>query len=188
MKKILIGVLILFAIILFVSIYDITLCQFRKDLIVNLMGSLLAGILLTLILFALKEYVFKINLSGEWEVVEVIEETTYLPYKGFKLFYTFHILQKGTELIGTGEKIKQIESEEITTVFEVTKRTRVEFEGYIEKGYLTKTKIYFLLHDFGRIRESSTTYTLTVNNKSFLNGIFKSTAANAKGPVIMKKV
>ncbi len=187
MKKTLIAILSVFFIILFISVFDPSCYQFRRDLNINLMGSLLAGILLTLILFALNEYVFKINLSGEWEVEEIIHETTHLPYKDFKIFYTFHMLQKGSEIIGTGEKIRQVENEKTTTVFETDKRTRVEFEGYIEKGYLTETKIYFLIHDFGRRRETSTTYELTFNEKS-LTGIFKSTAANAKGSVIMKKI
>lgn len=188
MKKILIAILVAFSIALVISIYDITLHQFRKDLVVNLMGSLLAGILLTIILFALNEYLFKINLSGEWEVEEIMSEISYIEYQDYKVYYTFHLLQKGNEIIGIGEKIKQIESEEITTVFETTKRTRVEFEGYIEKGYLTRTKIYFLIHEFGRQRESSTTYTLTLKEKHTLIGIFKSTAANAKGPVALKRM
>lgn len=188
MKKSLIPILIVFAIIFFLSLFDITNCHLKKDLYINLMGSLLAGILLTLILFGLNEYVFKINLSGEWEVEEIIEETTHLPYKDFKIFYTFHILQKGFEIIGTGEKIKQIENEKTTTVFETIKRTRVEFEGYIEKGYLSETKVYFLIHDFGRLRESSTTYNLVFKEKNLLIGTFKSTAANAKGSVIMRKI
>lgn len=165
--------------------YDYCLHTIRWGMWDNFWGSLYAGLAIAAIYFFLDEYMFNVNLNGEWNVVEYIDETSHGPYKNYKLYYTFHIWQNGNQLKGYGEKIKQDEGGGILTIFETAKRVRLEFEGHIEKGYVSKSKIYLLYDEHGQIRDSSTTYTLEIKNKNSLVGKFKSTAASARGRVEM---
>ena len=188
MNKKFISIGLIFLAIVIFSVFKIEykfLSLFRHDLSVNLVGSFLAGALLTLTLFILNEYVFKVNLTGEWEIIETIAEAKV--YQGYKVHYTFHILQKGSNIVGYGEKTKEFQNNEVPMVFERTKRVRVEFEGYIEKGYVSETKIYLLIYEYGRERETSSTYFLKIKDQNTLSGYFSSTAADAKGPLLMKK-
>ncbi len=167
--------------------YDYCLHTIRWGMWDNFWGSLYAGLAIAVIYFFLDEYVLYVNLNGEWNVEEYIDETSYSQYKDYKLFYTYHIWQNGNQIKGYGEKIKQDEGGGTITIFEPSKRVRVEFEGHIEKSYLKKSIIYLLIYEKGRIRESSTTYTLQIKDNKKLEGEFKSTAASARGRIILNQ-
>jgi hypothetical protein len=149
-------------------------------------GSFLAGFLLTIMLFALDEYIFNINITGEWNAAEILLETSG-PYKGYQLFYTFHLLQKGYELIGYGEKIKEIENDGTITIFDRDKRVRLEVVGYLKRGYLRQSKIYLLVYELGRIRASTSIITITIKNPNSFKGNSSSTAADAKSIIEFTK-
>jgi hypothetical protein len=179
-------------VLLFFFIFSVTEIQFnflkyfRHDLNSNLIGSFFAGFLLTIILFALDEYIFNINITGEWNVKEILVETSG-PYIGYHLFYTFHLLQKGYEIVGCGEKIRQTESDGKLITFERNKRVRLEVEGYLKRGYLSRTKIYLLIYEHGRRRDTSSIITLSMKEASSFKGNFSSTAADAKGMIEFTK-
>jgi hypothetical protein len=153
-----------------------------SEIIVTVVG----GLILALLLFLLNEYVFKkANLTGEWKTTICITETTYRPYENLKIEYKVHLLQKGAELLGSGEKIKDIHTDGSETKFAADKRVQLDIDGYFEKKYFRKCKIYLQVNEAGRIRETRATYTLTFDNKNKMTGTFISTAANQKGLVEM---
>lgn len=160
-----------------------------NDLGINVLGTILGGMLLTLILFLLNEYVFKKkNLSGEWNTVIKIEETSFNPFKDLQIEYKIHLLQKGYELSGSGEKIKDIKQDGSETVFEREKRVIILVDGYFERKYFAKSKIYLNINEEGRKRKTRATYTLTLKNDKNLEGTFITTAADASGKINMTKI
>lgn len=162
------------------------MCTFlsNADLWNNVLGTIIGGLAFTLILFILNELVFpKINLTGEWTAVLKIKKTTYKPYENLAIEYKLHILQKGNELIGSGEKIKDINTDGSQTIFQPEKRVQIEINGYYRKKYFSKSKVYLNIFEEGRNRESRSTYILNVDEDKKLKGVFTSTAANSEGDV-----
>ena len=195
MKKKIIWILLIFSGLLIFSLYKVPQLKEKNDLLINILGTIFGGGILAFFIVLIDEIVYKINITGEWEISEIIETPGTNPYLGYKVFYTFHILQKGSEIVGYGEKTKEIQNEKGEYVFEREKRVRVEFTGYIEKGtgfikkgFVNGTQICFLIYEYGRKRETSSTYFLTVQNSSFLKGNYFSTAGDARGPVQLKKI
>lgn len=189
MKSKLLSFLLIIFLVSFVavSIYDFNMGDFRKNVCENLIGGLIAAIVFAFVLFAVNEFVYRIDISGEWTVMEKFDSVNYAKYQDYQVFYTFHLLQRGNEVLGFGEKVKQIESPNITTNFVPENRTRVEVTGYVRKGYLRDTTLNILIYEKGRIRDSTTLYFLKFTNDKQLEGTFTSTAANAKGPITMYK-
>ena len=82
-----------------------------NDFFLNIIETIISGLILTFILFFINEVGFpKKNLSGEQEAKLNIVKTSYDNYKNLKLVYKIHLIQKGYELSGSGEKIKEIPS------------------------------------------------------------------------------
>jgi alpha-ketoglutarate-dependent taurine dioxygenase len=159
------------------------------DLLLNVLGTIIGGLLLTFLLFILNEFVFrKANLSGDWTATVQILRTTYRPYENLKIEYQIQFLQKGYEISGSGEKIKDINQDGTETTFEREKRVIIDVEGYYERKYLGKSKLFLNITEVGRKRESRASYQLTIKGKKQLKGTFSWTAADARGEVIMKKV
>lgn len=158
------------------------------ELLINIIGTVIGGLLFTVILFFLNEHIFTTdNLTGEWNVTSVTEETSYNPYRNLQLFNTFHLLQKGHEIIGSGEKTKEITSSGTEQEYERGKRTLFKINGYYERKFLGQSKIYLNIIEDGLKRETRTTYILTVKNKNTLTGTFTSTAADSSGQIKMEK-
>ncbi|MEP2447613.1 MAG: hypothetical protein ABJI69_10315 [Balneola sp.] len=158
------------------------------EVVFDILITIAEGLLLTLILFLLNEYVFlKKNLSGEWKIKLIIDETSYNPFKDLSIYYKVHLLQKGYELSGSGEKVKEINSQNEVTEYEKDKRVTIDINGYYERKYLNRSIIYLNIVEKGRIRESRATYTLKIKNKKLLKGTFITTAADSQGKIKMKK-
>ena len=156
------------------------------DFLTNVIGTIIGGLILTFVLFYLNEYVFlKQNLTGEWETIISIEKTSFRKFINLKIEYKLQLLQKGYEIVGFGEKIKDIYPDGKEYEFEPQKRTRLEVNGYFERKYLGKSKIHIVIEERGRVRETSATYFLTISNNTELKGKFISTAANSRGSVKM---
>lgn len=159
------------------------------ELLVNVLGTIIGGLVLTFLLFVLNEFIFKkTNLSGDWTATINILSTAYKPYENLKIEYQIHLLQKGYEISGSGEKIKDIHQDGTETVFEREKRVVVNVVGYYERKYLGKSKLFLNITEEGRKRESRASHVLTIRRNGQLKGTFSWTAADAKGEIIMQKV
>jgi hypothetical protein len=157
-------------------------------LLINILGTIIGGLLFTLILFLLNEYVFpKNNLTGEWKTITKIEMTSYNPFKDLMVEYKIHLIQKGYKLSGSGEKIKDIKADGTKTVFLRENRVNIEVDGFFERKYFGKSKVYLNIDEKGRKRDTRATYSLTLKDHDTLEGTFISTAADARGTIIMKK-
>jgi hypothetical protein len=157
------------------------------ELCVNILGTIIGGGLLTLILFLLNEFVFrKKNLTGEWTTRINIVQTSYSPFKNLIIEYKIHLIQKGYELSGSGEKIKDIKPDGTETVFTREKRVLMDVDGYYERKYFSKDKVYLNIDEEGRKRETRATYFL-IFHKQNMQGTFISTAGDARGTITMIK-
>ncbi|BDQ03480.1 hypothetical protein [Ignavibacterium sp.] len=97
--------------------------MFIENLLTNTLGTILGGLLLSIIYFIIYEKIFpKKNLTGEWEAALIIKNTKYKPYEGLTVFYKIHLLHKGNELSGTGEKVKEKRDDGYFHEFEFDKR------------------------------------------------------------------
>lgn len=158
------------------------------ELYINIIGTIVGGLALTILLFIINEYILpKINLTGEWDATVTTLETEYLPYINLSVKYKIHLLQKGYELNGSGEKIQDIFPDGNSYTFEPEKRVTIEIEGYYERKYLSKDKIFLHINEAGRKRESRATYVLNLRDSRLLKGSFISTAACSKGNVQLVK-
>lgn len=158
------------------------------ELLINILGTIIGGLILTFSLFLINEFIFpKKNLTGEWQTITQTKKTTYNPYIDLKIEYQIHLIQKGYELSGSGEKVKDIMPNGEETVFKREKRVNIDIDGYFERRYFRKSKVYLNITEEGRIRESRSTYVLTLKTKNTLLGNFISTAADSSGIVNMTR-
>lgn len=159
------------------------------ELLINVLGTIIGGLLLATILFFFNEHVFPIhNMTGEWNVNTLTIETLYNPYKNMNLYYKFHLLQKGQEIIGSGEKIKEKLSEGKTQEYEREKRVLSNVNGHYERNIFGKSKVYLNIIEDGQLRQTRTTYILIVNDKKSLSGTFTSTTSDSSGIANFKKL
>lgn len=163
--------------------------MFFENILINAIGTILGGILLSFIYFVFSEKIFaKKNLTGEWEAILKIKNTTYKPFEGLIIYYKIHMLQKGNDIVGTGEKFKEIRSNGEQYEFEFDKRVTLSFEGFFERKILSNSKVYINITEDGRKRETRSTYFLELKDKNKLIGKFVSTAANTNGDVEIIRV
>lgn len=160
-----------------------------SELLINVLGTIIGGLLFAAILFFFNEHIFPIhNLTGEWNVKTLTEKTLFNPYQNMNLYYKFHLLQKGQEIIGSGEKIKEELSDGKTQEYEREKRVLSEVNGHYERNFFGESKVYLNIIENGQLRQSRTTYILTVKNKKSLAGSFTSTISDSSGRAKLTKL
>lgn len=159
------------------------------DFLTSILETIIGGLLITVILFLINEFIFnKIKLNGCWEVESLTEHTSYNPYGEIKLFHQFHLLQKNYDIFGSGEKYKEITKDGIIEEYEPKKRIEMEITGYYERNFFKKSIINLYLLETGEERRVRTSYTLIIINRNKLQGRFITTAANSSGTVKLKRI
>lgn len=151
--------------------------SFCADIIATLIG----GVGLTFLFFLAKEKLCPLpDITGRWYLEMTTINTTYNPYKGMILRYVIMFWREGNVLKGSAEKIYENSSTgEREYVGE--NRTRATIEGYIEKNYLGKDRIYLHSVENGHGRESTNFYDLLVKSDKEMAGAFNSMIANQDG-------
>jgi hypothetical protein len=157
--------------------------SFWADIIATLVG----GICLTLLFFVAREKLFPVpEITGRWYIEMVTVNTAYNPFKGMVLRYVIMIWREGNVLKGSAEKIYE-DSSTGKRNFVGKNRTRATVEGYIEKKYLGKDKVYLHSVENGHGRESTNFYDLLVKSESEMIGAFNSMVANQDGTVTCQR-
>ncbi|HTA83596.1 MAG TPA: hypothetical protein VK783_11695 [Bacteroidia bacterium] len=158
------------------------------DLISNTVGTVIGGLILTLIIFLLDEIVFsKKNLTGEWKTKMKILKTPHKDYKDTVIEYKIHLIQKGYNISGSGERIKDVQPGGKENVLEPANRLALDVDGYYERGYLRKSFINLNIEEENKRRDTRSTFRLTLIHKKKLKGTFISTAGDSVGTVEMTK-
>lgn len=157
--------------------------SFWADIIATLAG----GIGLTFLFFLAREKLFPVpSITGRWYLEMVTVNTAYNPYKDMVLRYVVIIWKEGNSLKGTAEKIYE-NSSTGERDFDGKNRTRSVIEGYIEKNYLGKDRVYLHSVENGHGRESTNFYDLLVQSESKMIGAFNSMVANQDGKVVLQR-
>jgi hypothetical protein len=160
-----------------------------EEILTNIIGTVLGGIIFTIILFLTKEHILpKKNITGEWKSITLVQNSNHQNFKNLSIEFKIHLLQRGEEIIGSGEKIKDSYSDGTFKEYDAKERPTLEIIGYYEKQYLKKSRVYLNIVEKGSIRESRTTYKLIVKSAKKLEGTFQSTVSNSIGSISMEKV
>lgn len=147
----------------------------------DITATLLGGIGLTFLFFVAREKLFPVpGITGRWYMEMTTVNTAYNPYQDMTLRYVIMIWREGNALKGSAEKIYE-NSSTGEREFVGENRTRAILEGYIEKNYLGKDRVYLHSVENGHGRESTNFYDLLVNSESEMIGAFNSMVANQDG-------
>lgn len=148
-------------------------------------GSLVAALLAAFILFSVRELLIKAkNYSGVFFVASTVEESTYRPYKGMRIFYTLVLCSDGHNVYGTSEKTGDIDKKR-SYEYRGADKTRGIVTGRVERNYLRSTVMSLHIVEDGANRQTSSLMTIKIRRYRWWRkvevGTFYSTAANSKG-------
>jgi len=153
----------------------------------NILATIVGGISLTFLFFYAREKLFPIpDITGKWHLEMVTVNTDYNPYSDMVLRYVIMIWREGNNIKGSAEKIYE-NSSTGEREFVGKNRTRATLEGYIEKNYLGKDRIFLHSVENGHGRESTHFYDLLITSNSNMIGAFNSMVANQNGTVTCKR-
>lgn len=166
------------------EVTGINVKSIQFDFWLNVWAGFFGGCLLTLLLFFINEKLIPDHeLTGEWLLEQYSEAAT--EYVGYRVFYKVHLLQKGKEIVGYGERIYQITDLNDILEFTPTEARKeiatIEITGYYQKRYLTSSQVKFFKIENGTKRKSSSIYIFEFRGKNELVGRFANTAANSYG-------
>lgn len=118
------------------------------------------------------------NLTGNWSVVNTVEQTSYQPYKNMKVGFNVSINQNGKDFTGKGEKIS-----ENGQSLPADSRTPI-----LVKGRVDGDKVEATFTESGALRKTNGRFVWRVDKASGgLTGTFSSTAARTRGKSAAKK-
>jgi len=154
---------------------------------VDIITTLVSGVALTFLFFLAREKLFPVpDITGKWYLEMVTVNTAYNPYQDMVLRYVLMIWREGNIIKGSAEKIYE-NSTNGEREFVGNNRTRASIEGYIEKNYLSKDKIYIHSIENGHGRESTNIYDLLLKPDGEMIGAFNSMVASQVGTVVCKR-
>lgn len=120
-----------------------------------------------------------LEVAGEWHLINTIESTTYSPFLGLEVGYRVFIEQDGNRLEGRGEKVWEDGAE-----VPYTARTPISLTGVVKGDSITAT-----CREEGARRATTCRFNwVAVGGGEELRGTFTSTAANARGTSVARKV
>jgi hypothetical protein len=153
--------------------------SFSSDVLATVIG----GLVLALLFFLAKEHMFPIpNVTGRWYFTQQTEHTAYHPYAGMALQYVAMLWLEGNLVHGSVEKTHE-KSSTGERSFVGHNRTRGILQGYVQKNYLKRDRLFIHVIEDGHGRESTNFYDLTAEPDGTLIGSFQSMVADQNGSV-----
>ena len=119
------------------------------------------------------------NLTGNWNVVNTVEQTSYQAYQNMKVGFNLSINQDGNEFTGRGQKISENGQN-----LPAHGRTAIEVKGTIDGDRIEATFV-----ENGTLRKTNGRFVWRLDKGSGgLTGTFNSTAARTRGRSAATKV
>jgi len=157
---------------------------YSKEFGIGVAATVVGGSILTVLLFFFNEKVFPTpNLTGEWRIAVKTTKTTYPSFMNVIGYSEVELLQKGSELIGSGDITSEKNPNGDTLTFKPETRVKVDLTGYFEHNFISDSKVYINLVEYGVLTKPTNTLILTVKDKDHLTGNFFSTISNGRGTV-----
>ena len=117
------------------------------------------------------------DLTGEWNVVNTVQKTSYSSFKNMQIGFKVSINQNGNGFTGTGEKIS-----ENGRSLPAGSRTPINVKGSVEGDRVEAT-----FSEQGAARKTNGRFVWRINKAGGLTGTFVSNAARASGTSTAKK-
>lgn len=147
----------------------------------DILATLIGGIVLAVLFFLVREKIVPLpKITGRWYFEVHTVKTSYKPYERMILRYVAILWREGSRIEGSVEKIYE-KSTIGEREFVGKNRTRGKVEGYVEKNYFGKDKLFLHIVENGHGRESSHFYELITMSQSEMSGTFSSMVANQSG-------
>jgi hypothetical protein len=157
------------------------------SIVSDIIASIIAGAILALLFFWMREKYFALpDIAGRWYFEMHTINTLYLPYKGMVLRYVAILYCEGNRVQGTVEKIYE-DSSTGKREYIGNNRTRGIVEGYLEKKYFSKDRIFLHVVEEGHGRESTNYHDVTIKTNENMDGKFISMVAGQDGNVIWQR-
>jgi len=118
------------------------------------------------------------NITGEWNLVNTIEQTSYPAYNNLIVRYHLVITQNGKQFTGEGEKVAENDAP-----MDSSQRTPIHVNGTVNGDTVTAT---FVEEGLRRTTDGDFNWTLSADSNR-LNGRFSSTAAKSSGPSVASR-
>jgi len=161
-----------------------------KAALANALGTVIGGLFLTVLYFALAQKLLRPpRLSGAWVLESTIFQTGYNPFKGMVLRYSVLLIQDGTKLHGTAEKV--YEKSDKVREFTGVNRTTATLDGTLQKTYIGRSTIVLHVVEEGEQRSFSWIVEARCRrfgHRTHLTGQFLSTAGDASGTVVLQRL
>lgn len=113
-------------------------------------------------------------------------KTAYTPYQGMVLRYIAMLWHEGSRIKGTIEKVYE-DSKTGKRRYVGKNRTRGTVEGYIDKRYFSKDRIYLHIVEDGHGRPSTHFHDLVAERSGRMTGNFNAMVANSEGQVTWQR-
>ena len=158
-----------------------------KTTMQTIIGSMLVGSFFMLF----SDYIFKpSNLHGQWELTLYPEKADAHMNRCIDLTYNVLIMQKGVNIIASGEKSEdnpssnsQCQPNSIQAQFyKPGKRKKIKITGFIETNYMSDDVLTLSYYEGKKDKERFTIANLTIKEKT-IEGEYLSLISNAKGTI-----
>ncbi len=157
------------------------------SLISSIIATVVGGGILAVLFFWVRERLFPLSdVSGTWYIEMRTINTAYKPYMGMVLRYVVMIWCEGNRIQGTVEKIYE-NSTTGEREFVGENRTRGVAEGYLEKNYFTKDRLFLHVVENGHGRESTYFFDAIIKSNKKMVGAFNSMVADQDGEVTWQR-
>lgn len=159
-------------------------------MLADTLGTIVGGLFLTVLYFTFGQKILRPpRLSGVWVLESMISQTKYNPFRGMVLRYKVLLLQDGTKLHGTAEKV--YEKSDKTRVFTGPGRSIATLNGTVQNAYIGRSSVVIHVVEKGEQRSSS--WIMEARCQRFgrrmrLTGQFSGTAGDASGSVSLVRI
>ncbi|MDC5855959.1 hypothetical protein [Vibrio europaeus] len=117
------------------------------------------------------------DLTGQWGLTLIIENTAYNPYQGLEVGYQVYLNQTNDKVTGTGEKVTENHKD-----LPISQRVKIDMEGR-----LVGSQLDLLFTLYGHKRDTIGQFRLTSTGDNELKGTFSTTGASASGSVSLTR-
>lgn len=153
----------------------------------SIIATVVGGVTLALFFFWARKKLFPLpDIAGRWYFEVGTINTSYKPYSGMVLRYVAMLWREGNRIQGTAEKIYE-KSSTGKKEYVGENRTRGMVDGYLEKNYFAKDRLYLHMVEDGHGRESTNYYDVIIRSDKEMVGSFNSMVANQDGEVTWQR-
>lgn len=157
-----------------------------KTTLQTIIGSILVGGFF----MVLSDFVFQPPvLNGRWEMVLIPEKAQHEKLSCLNLHYSVIFAQKGVDIVGSGEKVKDEKSKDQRCnslaieehQYGPGKGARMNIAGFIENNYLSHDQLVYSYQEGNKGR--FTAVELTLDDNGVWQGVYTSQISHAEGRV-----